>query len=151
MTTNRIFNYPDYIFNNQKRTFPLLSLLTKTSPRWTVSLSPRKHPNNPGLFPPPTSRDLERQQKKQLSGTIYHPPREIRSTSTTSERAEKATTLPFSNLLACQMYLKRTSRVLHHSQNPSDFRIVFHRELIPRAGHFDPGTTASERRRRRRR
>lgn len=53
MTTNRIFNYPDYIFNNQKRTFPLLSLLTKTSPRWTVSLSPRKHPNNPGLFPPP--------------------------------------------------------------------------------------------------
>ena len=132
---------------------PSLSFLSSRKPP-LVGLFPFRQgniPTIPGFFPPPTSRDLERQQKKQLSGTIYHPPREIRSTSTTSERAEKATTLPFSNLLACQMYLKRTSRVLHHSQNPSDFRIVFHRELIPRAGHFDPGTTASERRRRRRR
>lgn len=100
-------------------------LPSRTSPRILVAPFPfaKETSQQSRLFPPP-SRDLERQQKKQLSGTIYHPQRDpldiLRRNASKKRRP---------SLLACHQVYRRIRRefchATHHLQNPPIFGLHF--------------------------
>lgn len=120
-------------------------LPSRTSPRILVAPFPfaKETSQQSRLFPPP-SRDLERQQKKQLSGTIYHPQRDpldiLRRNASKNPPSLLATrcTAEYVESFAMRRIICRTPR----------FSDCISPGLIPRAGHFGPGTTVSERWRR---
>lgn len=136
------------IFTRSKKNLPSPckhSLLSSREPPLEYSLrrflSRRKHPNNPGFFP----RLLETWSDNRRSNypEQFTTRREIRSTSSVGTRRK---TLPpclppgvppnTSRVLPC--IICRTPR----------FSDCISPGLIPRAGHFGPGTTVSERWRR---
>lgn len=110
-------------------------LLSRTSPRILVAPFPfaKETSQQSRLFPPP-SRDLERQQKKQLSGTIYHRQRDpldiLRRNASKNPPSLLATrcTAEYVESFAMRRIICRTPR----------FSDCISPGLIPRAGHFGP-------------